>query len=757
MTEHACNGHLETALLALSVGLSPVPPRDDGTKAPLADVPTEDGKTTWLPYQTAPATEEHVRHWYKNGRTGNGLATGYGGVECFEFDNRDVYDDFLEAATEAGLGGLVDRIRTGYEEFSPGGGVHWLYRCAEPSGNAKLAERPDPNDPNKRDVLIETRGRGGFIIIAPSTGRVHPTGGAYTRVSGGLDLMVALWPDEREALWQFARTFDEMPEASRADPEPPKRKGGMKAPVTGGFPEAGTKPGDDFNDRESWENILEPRGWVKVFTRGAVTYWRRPGKDHAWSATTGHCKGLKVFSASTSFKTEGTYTKFGAYAVLEHGGDFKEATKALAEKGYGTWIDDDGKEHQNPAPKTAGKRRTNQHQSQSAKAAAQDDYRSLSDDDMGIITASSVQERPIDWLWEYRLAAGEMALLAGDGGLGKSSLLLAITALITTGGKWPDGSGIAPVGDVIIISAEDSRETTLKPRLIALGANLDRVKFVTAKLTIQKPGEPPMVHPMTLQDCYYWRDVLRRVPSCKLLIVDPIPSYLGRGVNDAKNSELRAVIEPFIETVIRPVGAGFIGNTHLNKNIDSKTPMHRITGSMAYGNLPRNVHFVVADPDKPDRMFFKQAKCNNAPRNLPAIAYSLVRADIPSAGGQIETSYPVFEAETVQVDDLQAAMSSKRGKPGPAPEKTTKVAVWLLGYLRSHPGPSLMRDVFDAAGAMGFVGVQKPNDSGYLRWSVPGTLYRAKDEIAKLVSPDDGWMVDDSKVGKLVYWEAVRS
>ena len=264
-----------------------------------------------------------------------------------------------------------------------------------------------------------------------------------------------------------------------------------------------------------------------------------------------------------------------------------------------------------------------------------------------------------------------------------------------------------------------------------------------------------MVNPMTLQDRLYWCDVLRRFPGCKMLIVDPVPSYLGRGVNDSKNNELRAIIEPFIETVIRPAGVCFVANQHLNKNADSKTPIHRITGTTAYGALPRNVHFVLRDPDNPDRRLFAQAKCNNAPDDLPAVAYSLVKAIIPSAAGEIETSFPAFEAQTVQVD-LQAAMGGARGKPGPAPEKTAKVAVWLLGYLRGQSGPSLMRDVFDAAGAMGFVGVQKPNDSGYLRWSIPGTLYRAKDEISKLPVPDDGWSVEDTKVGKLVYWEAVR-
>ena len=158
----------DVALLALDLNLSPGLPTQDGEKRP-------DG--AWKEYQTTPATMDEIESWYRNGRTGVGLFTGCGDVECFEFDNRDTYDDFLETTVEAGLGYLVDKIRTGYEEFTPGGGVHWLYRCPDQRGNTKLAERPKPDEADKRDVLIETRGAGGFIIIAPSNGKVHPTGG----------------------------------------------------------------------------------------------------------------------------------------------------------------------------------------------------------------------------------------------------------------------------------------------------------------------------------------------------------------------------------------------------------------------------------------------------------------------------------------------------------------------------------------------------------------------------------------------------
>src|SRR5262249_36025467 len=56
----------DAARLALEAGLSPVPPRDDGSKAPLADLRDPDsGAWTWKPYQTIPATLDRLREWYE--------------------------------------------------------------------------------------------------------------------------------------------------------------------------------------------------------------------------------------------------------------------------------------------------------------------------------------------------------------------------------------------------------------------------------------------------------------------------------------------------------------------------------------------------------------------------------------------------------------------------------------------------------------------------------------------------------------------
>lgn len=88
-----------------------------------------------------------------------------------------------------------------------------------------------------------------------------------------------------------------------------------------------------------WSEVLEPHGWTTLFTHGSTTYWRRPGKSHGLSATTNHGGNdtLKVFSTSTVFEpvleSKKSYSKFAAYALLEHAGGFSAAARMLAAQG----------------------------------------------------------------------------------------------------------------------------------------------------------------------------------------------------------------------------------------------------------------------------------------------------------------------------------------------------------------------------------------------------------------------------------------
>jgi hypothetical protein len=309
-------------LAAYNAGLCPVPPKEDGSKMPL---------DSWKQYQSQRPTREQLDQWYSNGRTGLGLVSGAvsGNLECFEIDDLSAYRVYKELALASGLGELLDRIEKGFSELTPNG-AHMYWGCAEIGPSTKLARRPklpeEMRDAQDRvKFLLETRGEGGYVICQPSYGTAHPSGQPYRLVHGGFDSIPTITPEERELLLSLARSLDQIP----------KREVREARPISGSKP--GGRPGDDFNARGQWPQILEPFGWRPVFERNGEIFWRRPGKTEGVSATTGFAGTgyLYVFSTSTPFEAERGYSKFAAYALLNHNGDHVAAARALAQMGYG--------------------------------------------------------------------------------------------------------------------------------------------------------------------------------------------------------------------------------------------------------------------------------------------------------------------------------------------------------------------------------------------------------------------------------------
>lgn len=111
-------------------------------------------------------------------------------------------------------------------------------------------------------------------------------------------------------------------------------------------------------------------------------------------------------------------------------------------------------------------------------------------DTIKVINMSDIQALPILWLWPGWLPLGKMTILAGAGGCGKTNLSLALVAIITRGGFFPDGMQCENPGRVLIYSTEDDPADTLKPRLIANGANINRVSFIAGRTNQQGKLEP---------------------------------------------------------------------------------------------------------------------------------------------------------------------------------------------------------------------------------------------------------------------------
>jgi P4 family phage/plasmid primase-like protien len=323
------------ALAGYDAGLCIVPaagPNSKQPKKPLAE--QVDGEWTWEHYQRDRPDREKVAGWFaRNTRRWFGVVCGKvsGNVEAWDFDDRETYERTIDKARALGLGDLIDAIEAGYCDDTPNG-VRWLTRCDTIEGPLGLAHRPLPD--GELQVLIETRGEGAFAVVAPTTG-LHPDGQSYRRRSGKFSTVITITPEQREALLALCRSMDETP----AEIEDPWsiQAGGLRVP--GELPD-GKRPGDDFNDRATWAEVLEPAGWKKVGTKGDETFWRRPGKSEGLSATTGvrSCGEdlLFVFSTSTAFTALKCYRKFSAFTLLNHGGNPSAAAKAIHAAGYGS-------------------------------------------------------------------------------------------------------------------------------------------------------------------------------------------------------------------------------------------------------------------------------------------------------------------------------------------------------------------------------------------------------------------------------------
>lgn len=375
--------------------------------------------------------------------------------------------------------------------------------------------------------------------------------------------------------------------------------------------------------------------------------------------------------------------------------------------------------------------------------------------------ASSVKSKRIDWLMPDRVPSLAYTLIAGEGKQGKSQLTMAMGALLSTGGEWWDASGPAPRGHVLYLSAEDDAERVIRPRLEALGADLDMVTILEARFKkLSSDGKELVIDgEAELGNLSYWRAVFSRIKDPLVIFVDPLPSYIGRGVNDRKNSDVRAVLGPFINCAVEH-GITVIGVTHLGKSIDPNKPLsNRVLDSIAYTNLARAIHFVAKDPADPDRKFFLPGPGNWAPGELDSLAFRIVEKQITTEEGEVLTvAVAEVEAGTVDVrpEDVVSAVSQR--KPGRESKVQRELALWLVARLRGQTGQKAGLLFNEAAEAFAD---RKPNPMGVKDaktgwWSNLRTLHRAADiEVPNLPYPDNGFKVDKYKFDGKSYWRLI--
>src|SRR5579885_3630284 len=155
---------------------------------------------------------------------------------------------------------------------------------------------------------------------------------------------------------------------------------------------------------------------------------------------------------------------------------------------------------------------------------------------------ADVAPRAVSWLWPGRIPLGRITLLVGRPGEGKSFVTLDAAARVSTGTPWPDG-GACPRGSVLLLTAEDGAADTIRPRLDAHNADLKRVHLLSAVRRAGGKGDT-CERLATLSDVDAVEAALARLADCKLVVVDPVGSFLGGQVDAHRDNEVRGVLAP---------------------------------------------------------------------------------------------------------------------------------------------------------------------------------------------------------------------
>ena len=309
--------------------------------------------------------------------------------------------------------------------------------------------------------------------------------------------------------------------------------------------------------------------------------------------------------------------------------------------------------------------------------------------------AHGIQTRRVDWLWGGVIPVGMPTALEGDPGVGKTFVAADVVSRVTRGHLFPpylQDAVLEPViGSVVYISSEGVPDRILVPRLMAAGADLEKVEIIEG--IYDKRGGFEILDVNQHLPALALR--MKSNPDIKLLVIDPLASHLSPKINMNSSLEMRQAMD-CIARFAEEVNCAVLVVMHLNKD-DRKAAIHRAAGSGQIMAAVKSAWAVVKKPDdeNDNRRYFGPVKSNLAPYKR-SMSFEIQDTAIVFSDGTTGNIGRVVWNHEPEDFDMQAAIS-----PGGFEIKSKVGAAVTFLRERLATGKGYARDIIREAEALG--------------------------------------------------------
>ena len=209
---------------------------------------------------------------------------------------------------------------------------------------------------------------------------------------------------------------------------------------------------------------------------------------------------------------------------------------------------------------------------------------------------SQMEVKKLEWIWEPYIVRGNLNIIVGEGGVGKSYFTTWLLSAISKGEKVPFKDNNFSISNSILQNAEDDIGATILPRLLSNNADTNKIAFFNETHEV-----------FSIDDINKLDKVLCELrPS--IMVLDPIQAYIG-DINMNSAVEVRGALRPLKE-LAEEYNCAIVLLMHLNKNTGTNKATNRVMGSYDFIASCRSAILIESDPDNPSEKLFIPIKTN---------------------------------------------------------------------------------------------------------------------------------------------------